>query len=286
MSTMTKFNSLNLLVAKSVETLVEILDNKNISTSEKSEIALKILQIANSHDISIQKNEKSLLLALEQAKDTTESLVIKTPQKETLSSNNSNFFSSRYLQLDNFLSSTECQEVLHSAFKNKDFFVPSTTTTNQENYRQSLVLYKKFFQEIYLLVKKKIDNIAPFMIKQLSDSEFSISQVEMQMTAHNDGCFYKIHTDAGSEKNKTRELTYVYYFYQEPKSFNGGELKIYDTAICNNSFIQQEKSKIVEPRNNSIVFFNSHCKHEVLPISCKSQDFRDSRFTLNGWIRR
>ncbi len=53
-------------------------------------------------------------------------------------------------KLDNFLSSTEYQEVLDSAFNNKVFFVPSTTTTNHENYRKSMVLYKKFFHEIYL----------------------------------------------------------------------------------------------------------------------------------------
>ncbi|MEO1802338.1 MAG: 2OG-Fe(II) oxygenase, partial [Cyanobacteria bacterium J06629_2] len=116
--------------------------------------------------------------------------------------------------------------------------------------------------------------------------EFFISHVEMQMTAHNDGCFYKVHSDAGSAKTQTRELTYVYYFYKEPKAFTGGELKIYDTQMVGEKFIQRDNSKIVEPRNNSIVFFNSRCKHEVLPIACPSRQFDDSRFTLNGWLRR
>ncbi|MEO1185168.1 MAG: 2OG-Fe(II) oxygenase, partial [Cyanobacteria bacterium J06636_27] len=116
--------------------------------------------------------------------------------------------------------------------------------------------------------------------------EFSVSHVEMQMTAHNDGAFYKAHTDAGSEKTKTRELTYVYYFYQEPKQFSGGELKIYDTEVQGKKVIQKENSQVIEPRNNSIVFFNSRCKHEVLPISCSSNEFKASRFTLNGWLRR
>ena len=53
----------------------------------------------------------------------------------------------------------------------------------------------------------------------------------MQLTAHNDGCYYKIHNDAGSEKTANREISYVYYFYQEPKAFSGGELKIYDTEL-------------------------------------------------------
>ncbi|WP_333783600.1 hypothetical protein [Nostoc sp. 'Peltigera malacea cyanobiont' DB3992] len=26
--------------------------------------------------------------------------------------------------------------------------------------------------------------------------------------------------------------------------------------------------------------------HEVLPVNCPSQAFGDSRFTINGWVRR
>ena len=105
------------------------------------------------------------------------------------------------------------------------------------------------------------------------------------MTAHNDGCFYKIHPDVGSPDTQTRELTYVYYFYQEPKQFAGGNLKIYDTEIRQSGIDKNGSSQIVEPRNNSIVFFNSRCLHEVLPIKCPSQSFEHSRFTLNGWLR-
>ena len=75
-------------------------------------------------------------------------------------------------------------------------------------------------------------------------------------------------------------------FTLKPKAFTDGELKLYGTEMFGNKFIKKDNSKIVEPRNNSIVFFNSRCKHEVMPIECASQKFEDSRFTLNGWLRR
>ncbi|MBE9012911.1 2OG-Fe(II) oxygenase, partial [Pseudanabaenaceae cyanobacterium LEGE 13415] len=47
-----------------------------------------------------------------------------------------------------------------------------------------------------------------------------------------------------------------------------------------------ESYQEIQPINNSIIFFPSHFLHEVLPVSCPSRQFADSRFTLNGWIRR
>lgn len=107
----------------------------------------------------------------------------------------------------------------------------------------------------------------------------------MQMTAHNDGCFYKIHNDSGDAPTATRILAYVYYFYQEPKAFSGSELRLYNTELDGTRQTALSDFEDIEPRNNSIVFFDSRCKHEVIPIHCPSRQFAHSRFTLNGWLR-
>jgi Rps23 Pro-64 3,4-dihydroxylase Tpa1-like proline 4-hydroxylase len=75
----------------------------------------------------------------------------------------------------------------------------------------------------------------------------------------------------------------VYYFYQEPKAFSGGELKIYDSKIEDNYYVPADSFHIIKPNNNKIVFFFSHYMHEVLAVKCPSGNFTDSRFT--GWIR-
>ena len=282
-------NILNSLAVKSQQTLSQILDDTKISPLERAEIALKILQIANSPDKSeqlkvIENQNTKLPLTV---KNSEPAKIAQFPTNNINASQvQSQLFPATYLQIDNFLPEEEYQQVLETAFNKQSKFQDSRTVTNTENYRQSLILAGKEFSEVYYLVKNKLLETFPSLLNQLKHPEFSVSHVEMQMTAHNAGALYKVHTDAGSEKTKTRELTYVYYFYQEPKQFSGGELKIYDTEMQGKKFIQKENSKVIEPRNNSIVFFNSRCKHEVLPISCSSNEFKASRFTLNGWLRR
>ena len=278
-------NALDSLVTKSQQTLEQILEDKTVSASVRAEIALKILQIAHNSDrtiptITSEKATKTLPLSVvrEPSDDSTNKIVNKQPENQLFSANS--------IQIDNFLEPEEYQQALDVAFGKQAEFVNSRTVTNAANYRQSSILYATLFPELYYLVKNKILTALPLVLENLNYPEFAVSRVEMQMTAHNDGCFYKVHTDAGSEKTKDRQLTYVYYFYQEPKQFTGGELKIYDTELQDNNFKQKERSQTVEPRNNRIVFFNSRCKHEVLPITCPSQKFQHSRFTLNGWLRK
>lgn len=191
---------------------------------------------------------------------------------------------SEYLQLDNFLTVEEHQALLDYVQQRATDFVPTSTFTGEVNYRESVVLYS--FPEYTELITQRIQKALPELFQKFGLTPFRVSQVEAQLTAHNDGNFYKIHNDNGSQDTASRELTYVYYFYRDPKPFTGGELVIYDSKIENNYYVQAETYQTVEPRNNSIVFFLSRYMHEVLPIRCPSQQFADSRFTINGWLRR
>ncbi|MGB8337954.1 MAG: 2OG-Fe(II) oxygenase [Burkholderiales bacterium] len=87
-------------------------------------------------------------------------------------------------------------------------------------------------------------------------------------------------------RSSTRELTYVYYFNHESKSFSGGELKLYDSRIENNYYVEAGSYKLIEPINNSMVFFLARYRHEVMPVSCPGKQFAHGRFTINGWARR
>ena len=100
--------------------------------------------------------------------------------------------------------------------------------------------------------------------------------MEVQLTAHNDDHYFKLHRDNGIDVAKDRRITFVYYFHQ-PKSFTGGKLRIFDND-------SEGDRELVTPRHNSIVFFRSELLHEVLSVKCPSQAFEHSRFTANGWI--
>ena len=191
---------------------------------------------------------------------------------------------SEFCQINHWLTATEHQQLLAYVSQQALAFVPTSTATNEQDYRQSQVLYE--FPAFASLIRDRIHATLPTVYPTLSLANFPIADIEMQLTAHNDGNYYKIHNDNGSTDTATRELTYVYYFYQEPKAFTGGELIIYDSQISDGFYIQADSYQTIIPHNNSIVFFLSRYLHEISPIHCPSQAFIHSRFTINGWIRR
>jgi Rps23 Pro-64 3,4-dihydroxylase Tpa1-like proline 4-hydroxylase len=209
-------------------------------------------------------------------KDNIKNYTYATPKTENLES--------RYLLIENFFTQSENEQLFNYVLQRRSDFVPTTTSTKAENYRRSLVLHS--FPKFRELIVNRIKEIFPDVLNKLNIPIFSIAEIESQLTAHNDQNFYKVHNDNGSPNTATRVLTYVYYFYREPKAFTEGKLIIYDSQIQGKHYVKATTFKTIEPTNNSIVFFLSRYMHEVLPVTCPSQDFADSRFTINGWIRR
>lgn len=190
---------------------------------------------------------------------------------------------SRLLVIDNFLPESVVATLKAYVAENAGRFVPTTTATNQENYRESIVLHE--FGDYAELMRQSVRRLKPRLQNEMACAELG-DNIEAQLTGHNDGNYYKLHNDNGSRDTATRELTYVYYFHNQPKAFSGGELKLYDSQVRNGRFYAAETFQLVEPKDNRIVFFMSRYLHEVLPIQCPSRAFQDSRFTINGWIRR
>jgi Rps23 Pro-64 3,4-dihydroxylase Tpa1-like proline 4-hydroxylase len=191
---------------------------------------------------------------------------------------------SHFVQVQDFLSAAELEQLFDFVIKQESNFLPTTNSDNDPDYRRSMFL--PIFEPFSELLISRVKAAIPQLVNHLKIAPFQIDYVEAQLTAHNDGNYYKVHNDSGSPDTATRELSYVYYFNREPKAFFGGELMIYDSKIENNFYVAADSSKTVQPLNNSIVFFLSRYMHEVLPVSCPSQAFADSRFTINGWVRR
>ena len=190
---------------------------------------------------------------------------------------------SPYALIDDFLSTSQLNDLLRYSISKQSEFIPTTNSASDPNYRRSF--YLTHFPEFSELMIKLVRKITPQIITHLAINNFVIGQVESQMTAHNHGNYYKIHNDSGSPDSASRVLTYVYYYNREPKAFTGGELVIYDSKIENGYSVGAKSHKIIQPTNNTIVFFPSYCMHEVLPVSCPTEYFADSRFTINGWVR-
>jgi SM-20-related protein len=189
------------------------------------------------------------------------------------------------VQLDGFLGADEFAWLRDTVFAAQDRFVSSWVNDNNKDYRQSLVLDAP--PAVEGLIVGKIRTAMPEVIAQLKMKAFAVGRIECQVTASADGSYFRVHTDSGtSEDVAKRELTYVYYFNREPKGFTGGELRIYDDQVRNDKLALAESFRVVEPRNNSIIFFHAATMHEVTKVEVASKEFRDSRFTVNGWVHR
>jgi len=277
---------------KSDSTLLQLLIKVLVSRSQKNADPVSLLQIPIEEGRSCLTFSSEDLIGivtnppiyLQNQLSTQETQPNPTIQLPTVSTPVRDDLISRYALINNFLTPAENQQLFDYVCRKQADFVPTTTSTNADNYRRSLVLH--YFPEFRELIVNKIQKLIPDVWTKLNMQPFPIGEIESQLTMHNDGNFYKVHNDNGSPDTATRTLTYVYYFNREPKAFSGGDLVIYDSKIQGKYYVKGDTFKTVEPRNNIIVFFQSRYMHEVLPVKCDSKEFADSRFTVNGWVRR
>jgi Rps23 Pro-64 3,4-dihydroxylase Tpa1-like proline 4-hydroxylase len=122
------------------------------------------------------------------------------------------------------------------------------------------------------------------VLSQLKMEPFPVGEIEIQITASGDGDFFRMHKDGDDQS--TRELSFVYFFHGEPRRYSGGELRIFDAEVIHGREVPTDRSQILSPRQDVVVFFPSQNEHELLPVRVPSKSFADSRFTVNGWIHR
>jgi SM-20-related protein len=188
--------------------------------------------------------------------------------------------------LDEFLAPQELQELTRFTLEHEAEFDTSHTLApgsedgivNAKHRRSRVLMDLGKYQELML---SKIQSALPLVLSRLGMEEFPIDSVEAQITASNDGDFFHCHSDNGDPRVASRRLTFVYFFHSEPRPFNGGELRLYDSPGAGRPGYQA-----IVPQQNQIVFFDCSLTHEITAVDCPSKLFADSRFTLNGWLHQ
>ncbi len=183
-----------------------------------------------------------------------------------------------YIQYFNFLDKKINRRLYRHALSIRNKFDAAAVLDYSEEkedlaYRKAKVVFQEDFEEFNKMITAGILDKFPEVCASLQIKPYPIDEVEVHLTAHNDGDYFKRHSDSGSRETNNRIITFVYYFNCVPKKFKHGELV----------FLEKKKT-VIDPRNNKIIFFNSSLEHEVKPIICSSRKFEHSRFTLNGWI--
>ena len=201
------------------------------------------------------------------------------------------FLPAQCVVLDEFLAPQELEELTRFTLEREADFNASEVVSpqadsgivNYEHRRSRVLMDLAQHQDVML---ERIKSVLPQILDQLGMEPFNIAEVEMQATASNDGDFFHFHSDNGSERVASRYLTFVYFFHREPRQFEGGELLIHDSRLKNGVYVSEGSYQSIVPQQNQIVFFPCELLHEITPVNCASQQFADSRFTLNGWLRR
>lgn len=157
------------------------------------------------------------------------------------------------------------------------------TVVDAEHRRSRVLMDLGGHEEVF---RDRIEAALPRVLEKLKMQKFPITRFESQLTASNDGDFFRHHFDNAEEEIASRELTYVYFFNREPKAFQGGELRLHDAERRDGSWVTTGSYKAVVPEQNQIVFFPSSLLHEITPVACPSRAFANSRFTVNGWLHR
>jgi SM-20-related protein len=133
--------------------------------------------------------------------------------------------------------------------------------------------------EITAAFARLVDGWLPNVRASLGMRPAVRGDVEVSMVAYGDGDRYVRHIDTytgAAAGGAPRELTFVGYFFREPRAFTGGALRLFD--------IHGREHVDIEPAAGLVTAFPSWLPHEVLPVSCPKRGFADSRFAVNIWV--
>lgn len=197
----------------------------------------------------------------------------------------------RSVVLDEFLAPQELNELMSFVLEHEaEFEISEVISPSSEpgvvdyNHRRSRVLMDAGTHQRVIL--DRIRGVLPSVLEELGMEKFSVSRAEVQITASNDGDFFRAHSDDADATIASRHLTFVYFFNREPRQFEGGELRLHDLPGTDAGQSGAGSYQAIQPGQNQIVFFPSSVLHEITPVVCASRAFHNSRFTLNGWLHK
>ncbi len=191
-----------------------------------------------------------------------------------------------YLLLRDFLDEQTAAGLLDFALANEANYAPTKTgRTGAAQVRPQVRLSVSLHDlgPFRRVLRDKVKAMVPDLSAKLGATPPADPKFEIELVAHNDGAFYKRHIDTqtASDRDYIRVLSAVYYFYVEPKAFSGGALRLYAIGDAEGTAFVD-----VIPEHNSLLVFPAWAPHEVMPVSCPSQRFTDSRFAINCWVHR
>lgn len=182
-----------------------------------------------------------------------------------------------------FLSIKEYQQALGYMQKKQANYTPAKVGLGENagytpDIRNNTDLKGK--HPIKFIFRDKIQALLSNITESLGLATFNPGFIEVKLRRYQNGEYFRTHQDGGSSN---RLLTFVYFLFQEPKAFEGGDLILFDTDPENDRYSNQFTR--IAPQNNTLFVFPSHYYHAVLPVKTNNTNFLSARFAINGHIR-
>ncbi len=189
---------------------------------------------------------------------------------------------------DDFLDQQVLDDLLEYALQNQGHFCNANTNSVDPTYdsdKRKTLVFRQFTKD-----RNRFEAFAKENYETLCDGlglpAFEISKIELKITNHVDGSFFKTHCDNnGAFEQAGRAITWLFYFGKHPSRFVGGELYIFDSDIQNQLYLSHSFTKIAS-KPNRIVAFPSHFWHAVAPLKLPSNLFVDGRFAVSSHISK
>jgi SM-20-related protein len=187
---------------------------------------------------------------------------------------------------DNFLGPDRADDLLLHVTEVSAAYEQATTlplgTTHPEitrDYRRGWVFYSE--SEVVRRLVTDVHRVAA-CATELGSQIGETGDLDVHVTASNEGDYFRVHNDNGHPALAHRRLTFVFFLHRVPKPFQGGELAIY--AGTDHHALRRRVLAAIQPVHNRLVIFPAALLHEMRVVSVPSRHFADSRFAVVGWF--
>ncbi|MFI8008486.1 2OG-Fe(II) oxygenase [Streptomyces sp. NPDC086010] len=188
-----------------------------------------------------------------------------------------------FLRLENFLGTRRADALLGYALTRQSDFVPGTVMDPLTGQLSSKGRRSQVLPVHSAVFSQHLADSLP-LAQDLLGVRAELTRSTSTLTAHGDDGYFGIHTDATKVEDPAQALSAIYYLHKRPRGFQGGQLRLYDTAVRDGRAQRAETYRTIEPDHDTLVIFPSSAYHEVLASTCPSGQFADHRFTLTTWI--
>lgn len=163
------------------------------------------------------------------------------------------------------------------SFKELGVFMNESNELMDSNIRQTKGL--RGCDDIGRRVLSWIENNYKELCDFFNIPHSSLKFTPTEITICGNGDFGLAHKD--SEQNS---LSFLYYFHNQPKSFSGGDLYIYDGDLQNDK--SNHTYTKVNIQSDMFLIFPSHYYHEITPVQCPDNNLLNGRMAFVGHIRK